>query len=1082
MKIAVAPTVFIALGGTGQIILQRLRERLFQRVGTADLPFFRYLYVDTHAEALRVPLLGLKGQAAAWSVTNQIAPSEDTLRKVQDEHLDNGAIAQQLRIREWFDPHARQSLGTVAFNQGVGGRRMYSRLGFLASQNLGSLVRTLTHFREELITTPNRVGIPLQGIEPRYLSVLPAYVEPSVRFVVVTSAGGGTGSGCFIDMGFLLRKLRREGGWANVYQFGHVALARDEAVGDTLNQVRNSAALLTELDHYQGGEKTYQADYLNLSPGHFEDLNPPYDITYVVAATQQDVPLDGDQNRAFDQLLWKMAEFLLADAVATYPDHAEGAVLPRSGPVGAQAFMGDLGLNPKGLSTYGIACREWPAALVHRQLYGTVIRQIAHSWGQPQPQVGEGVEGELRSLLGIPGPDIQANQTVRDKENDRLLKALLEPVRDLDPCRQLNMFRQEATDARGRLVPGKLPQLQERLRQQFATRVGEPVAGEPGVVYAIVQTNRNRLLDLRQESSLPRRVADRLLDLCVQADAGPATAAEVASHLREAVQVEQRFIAECLEGLNPGSVTAPQRLEQCWQYANDRLLQEVLRAKQEVYQELDRWLDKLSVRLNSFVEYVREWARSIPPADDVQFTIQAPSVVRPPSAFERLRQAAVRGISVGLAGLERDLVDDQGRVRLGLLGELRKWIAQGLPDRDEKGAPTLFAEGPPKHHGATDFSYLQAIERAVFEQIANGAASPYEVEILALLRDESQEKGLAFPNLIGESQFLLNFNRGDSEYARLPFGGNPTHVTEIVQRDQNGFPEFQDAQKGYGGWLKDWESVGAVKRVSVFDEVTDDLNRSTVAYVCERCSIVSKFIVGYSLERRRDLFRRDPTFPAVADIRIRVPPSGEDLQRARYLWLGSLALQNPSLGWVFLGGDPPLHEFTYIDQDQHGFGRSQKWSTSADFERATWALAYEGDVMDAMELSIWNYLRDNLGAATTKIKETTDRVNEQEQRNPHQLGGDLTWLNIFNVNYDDVLSALTRFAVHFRIPLPQMEHRYARFVKAGEMVPGSHPSLAAFDGWYCTRCSHHFGLNMPRRKDKCSVCNNPFLSEAAGEN
>lgn len=1073
MKIAVAPTVFVALGGTGQIVLQRLRERLFQRIGTADLPFFRYLYVDTHAEALHSALIGLGSQAAAWSVTNQIAPSEDTIRKVQNEHLDNGTLARQLRIHEWFDSHARQALGTVAFHQGVGGRRMYSRLGFLASQNLGTLVRILHRFREELITTPNQQGIPLQGIEPRYLSVLPAYVDPSVRFVVVTSAGGGTGSGCFIDFGFLLRKLRREAGWANVYQFGHVALARDEAAGDTLNQVRNSAALLTELDYYQEGERTYQADYLNLSPSHFEDRNPPYDITYVVAATQQDVPLDGNRDRAFDQLLWRMAEFLLADAVATYPDNAERVVLPRSGPVGAEAFMGDMGLNPKGLSTYGIACREWPAALVHRQLYGTVIRQIAQFWGHPQPQAGEGLERELRSLLGIPDPDTQANQTVRDKASDRLLKALLEPVRELDPCQQLNMLRAEANDARGRLVPDRLPLLQDKLRRQFETRVGEPLASEPGAVYAIIQTNLKRLLDLQQESSLPRRVADRLLDLCVQPEAGPATAEEVAAHLREAVRAEQNFIAECLEGLDPSNIP-PQSLEQCWQYANDRLLQEVLWAKQEVYRTMDRWLARLSTRLHFFAEYVREWARSIPPADDVRFTIQAPSVVRPPSAFERLREAAVRGVTVELAGLEGDLVDDRGVARLGLLGELRKWVVQGLPDRDERGAPTLFAEGPPRYHGAIDFSYLQAVERAIFDQITHGPTSPYEVEILALLRDEGREKGLPFPNLIGESQFLLNFNRGDPEYAGLPFGGSPTHVTEIVQREQNGFPEFQAAQMGYGGWLNEWESVGALKRVSVFDEVTSDLNRSAVAYVCERCSILSKFIVGYSPERRRDLFNRD-RFPAVTDVRIKVPPSSEDLHRARYLWLGSLALQNPALGWVFLGGEPPRYEFNYTEQDGHGFVHSRKWHTPAQLERATLELAYRTDVMDAMELSIQNYLKDNLGAATTKIKETTDRVEEQSQRSPQQLDGDLTWLNIYHVNYDEVLNALTRFAVHFRIPLPRMEHPYARLVKAGESKPGSDPRPADFDGWYCTRCGHHFGLNMPSRKGKkCPVCGNPF--------
>lgn len=345
--------------------------------------------------------------------------------------------------------------------------------------------------------------------------------------------------------------------------------------------------------------------------------------------------------------------------------------------------------------------------------------------------------------------------------------------------------------------------------------------------------------------------------------------------------------------------------------------------------------------------------------------------------------------------------------------------------------------------------------------------------ILALLKEEAEQKGLSFVNLIGESQFLINFKRGETEYAHLSFGGNPTHVTEIVQKNQNGYPEFNGAQIGHKGWLTEWGSVGAVEEVSVFDEITPDLNRSTVAYVCERCSIVSKFIVGYHYEMRRELFERDP-FPAMSDSRIRVPPSDETFRRARYLWLGALALQNPALGWVFLGRDPPRYEFTYTKQDKHGFAFSRKWSSSADFEKATWPLAYQTEVMDAIELSIRNYLRDNLGAAATKIKETVELVNEKIEGTDQS--GNLLQLNIYNVNYENTLSSLVEFAARFDIPLPKVNHRYAQFVKAGEILAGRNVK-ADLNGWYCTRCGQSFGLNMPLREGKCENCGNPFGSD-----
>src|SRR5205807_2577121 len=125
-----------------------------------------------------------------------------------------------------------------------------------------------------------------------------------------------------------------------------------------------------------------------------------------------------------------------------------------------------------------------------------------------------------------------------------------------------------------------------------------------------------------------------------------------------------------------------------------------------------------------------------------------------------------------------------------------------------------------------------------------------------------------------------------TEYSRLPFGGNPTHVTEIVQPNQGGYRAFRDAQTPGRAWLTRWSSVGAVKEVAVAGEVTPALNPYVAAFVAERCSIRTEFISGYGHETRRTLFGLDP-FPALADKRVRLAPDPNLMRRAHLLLIGS---------------------------------------------------------------------------------------------------------------------------------------------------------------------------------------------------
>jgi hypothetical protein len=533
---------------------------------------------------------------------------------------------------------------------------------------------------------------------------------------------------------------------------------------------------------------------------------------------------------------------------------------------------------------------------------------------------------------------------------------------------------------------------------------------------------------------------------------------EVAGGLRELIAAERKYLGECLDGLKPNSLNPPQNRLLCWQYANDALLKQVLEAKEAVYQQMDDWLKRLSVRLNHLTAYVQEWARHIPDKLDAALLVRAPSVILPEEAVKALQEAMEASLKVDLAAL------DDGA---GLMQALRDLVAQGLPDRDKQGKPTLFAAGPPLHLGAPDFSYLHSLEKAVFENIAHGPASPYTQEVLALLESQAVGKGVPLVNLIGGSELLINFQTGAVEYATLHFLGNPTHETTILHPDQKGFPAFKAAMAGHAIRLHGWP--GDTKQVSVWEQVTDAINKHVVSYVRERCSVVTEFIVGYGLEERMHWEGLDH-FPGLSDKRITIPPPRAAILRAEKLLLGALVLKQ---NFVFLGGEPPFNKLTYTVVDRDGFARRAEWHAPVDYTTATRLLAHQDKVMDAIHLQILHYRQDNRGAAAEEVKKACEEINEQALAKPAKLEGDLLWpLPVRNINFDRALSWLVQFAMDFDIPLPKVDHPYAQVYTRGEILPSG--GMAPYDGWYCKKCGCAFGIIMPRRDGKCEACGHPF--------
>ncbi|HEY3083340.1 MAG TPA: tubulin-like doman-containing protein [Chloroflexota bacterium] len=187
------PTLVVGMGGTGARsvrLLKRMIERYFRSRGCEVPPIIRYLVIDT--EDLR----------------NQ--PGEETL--APDEYVNLGSDFDANRvveymeqteglyesIREWWTGSGHDA-GRIRVKNGAGQMRDVGRLAlFVGYQQLvDRLKATLASLQSVANLQRSQQILAPVGLKP----------DPSPQVWLVGSLCGGTGSGIFLDVAYLLRDL-----------------------------------------------------------------------------------------------------------------------------------------------------------------------------------------------------------------------------------------------------------------------------------------------------------------------------------------------------------------------------------------------------------------------------------------------------------------------------------------------------------------------------------------------------------------------------------------------------------------------------------------------------------------------------------------------------------------------------------------------------------------------------------------------------------------------------------------------------------------------------------------------------------
>jgi hypothetical protein len=189
----------------------------------------------------------------------------------------------------WMDP---QMLYRITRAQRTGGVRVLGRLALC--DNYAAIVRRL---REELaacadathLTTADRAtGLGIRRFRP--------------RVYIVTSLTGGTGSGMFLDLAYLVRHLLRQLGLGEPDVVGLCFLP---SVGRNPARVMaqgNAFAALTELGHFAEPDRTFMARF-DEREGPLRDSSPPFNRCLMLPlADENEAGADNPTDRAGELL------------------------------------------------------------------------------------------------------------------------------------------------------------------------------------------------------------------------------------------------------------------------------------------------------------------------------------------------------------------------------------------------------------------------------------------------------------------------------------------------------------------------------------------------------------------------------------------------------------------------------------------------------------------------------------------------------------------------------------------------------------------------------------------------------------
>lgn len=298
----IEPTLFIALGGTGAEVLWRVRRRILnslwgpstQPIRLGDLtefPFAEFLQID-----LAMHEVSEQGKAQKSDILSDKVRFKEEERLTKKLDLSkyirtDEELAKYPVIQEWF-PLSRSKVNELNINpeKGAGQIRALSRLYFFDKyQEIKAAIRGKAEHLQANVSSAElqkRLGLKVQ--------------TGTLKIVVVASTAGGTGSGGFLDLGYLAQIIGKQAASQKVSVNLILMLPTGYTGANRSRTQANTYAALMELETSmkQGGRyikgwseseiirdmpenpynDVYLVDTANLASAQTEDIKDIYDM------------------------------------------------------------------------------------------------------------------------------------------------------------------------------------------------------------------------------------------------------------------------------------------------------------------------------------------------------------------------------------------------------------------------------------------------------------------------------------------------------------------------------------------------------------------------------------------------------------------------------------------------------------------------------------------------------------------------------------------------------------------------------------------------------------------------------------
>jgi len=293
INIKMQPTVIIGLGGTGMNTIIRLKRRIIEEFG-APLDELRFLLIDTDD-----PEETLRSEQNIDFTKFKFEQGEFLKAKAQD--ITKDSVQKETSIKNWFPNDDRLYNAINEFEKGARAVKALGRLAlFWNYANIKSKLPSLFNFDFQNTFDQNsqRKG-------------------KNFSVYVVGSLAGGTGAGMFLDIGYLLKQLEKDGeirykiDVKGLFVLGD--LYSDKATERT---IANSYASLKELNHHMLNDSEFLLHYPNDFKGKVK--NRPFDYIYLFGST------NGLANfKDSLQLSEMLAQYIFINSSSSFAEHIE---------------------------------------------------------------------------------------------------------------------------------------------------------------------------------------------------------------------------------------------------------------------------------------------------------------------------------------------------------------------------------------------------------------------------------------------------------------------------------------------------------------------------------------------------------------------------------------------------------------------------------------------------------------------------------------------------------------------------------------------------------------------------------------